>query len=141
MYRGLGTQPISMADINHLRSIRVITGSLFIGDLSIASNLSFLSNLREIIVQPPHPLVLSGQYIGLVITDNSRLASLSLSSLRLINGPSLIFFNPKLCYADTIDWDSLVPVSTKASQRSLAVQNENPSVCGMYADEYNFVLL
>ena len=141
MYRSPTTAPISMADLNRLRSIRVITGSLFIGNLTIASNLSFLSNLREIIVQPPHPTIIVEAYYGFVVTRSNSLTSLSLPSLRLINGPSLVFSNPKLCYADTIDWDSVVPVSTKAIGVSGAIRNENASVCGMYADEYNFVLL
>nr|KAI8744868.1 epidermal growth factor receptor-like isoform X1 [Biomphalaria glabrata] len=106
-----------------LKDVKEITGYVMIqSNHSEFTNLSFLSNLKTIYgrqTSGAHKLALS-----IILTP---LKSLELNSLKsIINGNVHIFGNRHLCYANTVDWSSIV---NSIKQVTDVRNNRDPNQC------------
>eukprot|EP00117_Sycon_ciliatum_P039013 scpid19038/ scgid0003/ Epidermal growth factor receptor; Drosophila relative of ERBB; Gurken receptor; Protein torpedo len=117
---------ITAVDLQYLSSIRVISGCLRVDNLNIVEDISFLSQLKTIMGLFPQDCRLGSADYGLVVLRNANLTSVGLSSLRLVNRPAVVRMNPRLCYAQTIDWTSIVPAGQGAT---VSTGNANATTC------------
>ncbi|GAU88257.1 hypothetical protein RvY_00994-2 [Ramazzottius varieornatus] len=113
--------PVTPADLEQLSTIKIVTGHIRIdGSHPDMTDLSFLRNLEVI-----HGRSLMNKN-ALMIIKNQYLTSLSLNSLKKIGtGGVQILENSELCYADSVDWKSMMAPNTVANVR----KNKNAEAC------------